>query len=478
MLLRMRISLTSWLPIVVLPVMLLVGCDTTAPSPAVKPNAPTVGQVPSPALVPGVSAAMNTAGFWIGRHPDPDRLVMSGPEVAAFNSRIRETDSSVTDIVDFSETADGEKLRTDLNASLSQVKSHGYYLAGGKQPDDAWWQSLQDNMDLAAIEPKVRVRFGLITGFCDHRVLPVTEGLFREDLNLSFDRLQDSTLDVGAPVVILHRSRDGRWLYAIGETLRGWVLAESVALCERDVLKAHVRAEKFAVVTAAKADLYTDENLRRYLGRAQMGTRLAVTQGDDPAKIRVLIPSRTQDGTCMVKDAYVQRTEVSLGYLPYTPRTILGQAFKLLHTPYGWGGLFGEQDCSRFLQEIFATVGLVLPRNSSDQAHVGRLIYENPQTGSAEEKRAVLREHGAAALTLLRMNGHIMLFLGFVDDRPYIIHDLWGYAIDESTVAVVNHVAVTPADLGSSASGSLLDRINIIRVLDAAGIKSSTNSRE
>jgi len=312
------------------------------------------------------------------------------------------------------------------------------------------------------------VDFGLIVGYCDHRILPVVEGLYRANLDLNFDRLQDSTLDVGAPVAILHRSRDGRWVYAVGETLQGWVQAENVALCEREIVRDYVQAGKFAVITAAKADLWSDENLHSHLVRAQMGTRLAVTEDSDPDKLCVLVPSRDRDGVCVMKTAYIQRNEASLGYLPYTSRTIIQQAFKLLNTPYGWGGLFGEQDCSRFVQEVFATVGLILPRNSSEQGRVGREIYANPQVGLAAEKRAILSEHATGGLTLLLMNGHIMLFLGSVDGRPYIIHDLWGYAIDESTTAVVNRVAVTPADLGNGPAGALLDRVNSIRMLDAS----------
>jgi hypothetical protein len=454
--------------IAILPAVLWVGCAAPEPAPAAKPDAPVGRQVPSPALAPGTSAAMNTPGYWIGRHPDPDRLVMTEAEIVAFNERTRRSDNTVVDVVRFEDPVDSERLKADLHTGLDQVKSRGYSLACGRQPDDVWWQSLEDNMGLAAIESQVPVGFGLISGFCDHRVLPTTEGLYREDLDLNFDRLQDSTLDVGAPVAVLHRSRDGRWLYAVGETLRGWVAAESVALCERDALTRHVRAEKFAVVTAAKADLFADERLRVHLGRAQMGTRLAVERDDGGSgTLAVLVPSRNQNGICTMTTAYVQRTDANPGYLPYTARTILNQAFKLLHTPYGWGGLFGEQDCSRFIQEVFATVGLVLPRNSSEQAKVGRLIYANTWIGLADEKRAALREQAVPALTLLRTNGHIMLFLGFVDGRPYILHDLWGYSVDESTTAVVNRVAVTPADLGNSPSGSLLDRVNTIRTLDA-----------
>ncbi|MEN6427085.1 MAG: SH3 domain-containing protein [Phycisphaerales bacterium] len=444
--------------IVVLPAALLIGCDALAPVPAIR-------QVPSPALVPGVSAVMNTPGYWIGLHPDPDRLVMTAAEIAAFNRQIREDDLGVAGIVDFNDTVDGEKLKADLIAGLGLIRGSGYSRADGRQPDDGWWQSIEDNLNLAAVGPEITVRFGLIVGFCDHRVLPTTEGLYGSDLNLNFDRLQDSTLDIAAPVAVLHRSRDEQWLYVVGETMRGWVSSERVALCEREIVERYVRAEEFAVVTAAKADLYADENLRNHVGRVQMGTRLAAAQDDGPNAFRVFVPSRDQDGACTLETAYIQRIEASLGHLPYTPRTIINQAFKLLHTPYGWGGLFGEQDCSRFVQEVFATVGLILPRNSSEQARIGREIYANPQIGLVEDKLAALDGH-AAALALLRLNGHIMLFLGSVNGRPYVIHDLWSYDIDESTVAVVNRVAVTPADLGSGPAGTLLDRVNTIRVLD------------
>lgn len=455
----MRMPIHIRLLSVVLPATLLAGCKALAP-------VPTARQIPAPPLVPGVHAAMNTPGYWIGRHPDPDRLVMTDAEISVFNRRTRNADLGVVEVAGFDETVDGGKLKTDFIDCLGSIRGQGYYLADGRQPDDAWWRSIEANMNLAAIEPEVRVDFGLIVGYCDHRILPVVEGLYRANLDLNFDRLQDSTLDVGAPVAILHRSRDGQWLYVVGETMRGWVQAENVALCEREIVKTCVRAEKFAVVTAAKADLWADENLRSHLGRAQMGTRLAVTDHSDPDKLCVLVPSRDRDGVCVMKTAYIQRTEASLGYLPYTPRTIIQQAFKLLNAPYGWGGMFGEQDCSRFVQEVFATVGLILPRNSSEQGRVGREIYANPQVGLAAEKQAILSERATGGPTLLLMNGHIMLFLGSVDGRPYIIHDLWGYAIDESTTAVVNRVAVTPADLGNSPAGALLDRVNTIRVLD------------
>lgn len=454
--------------IVILLTTLLSACATTKTMPIAKPGVPVITQVPAMSLVPGTSADMNTPGYWIGQHPDPDRQVMTYTEIAAFNAQTLKNDNSIADIATFNDTVSGEKLKAELSARLGFIKVSGYYLAGGKQPDKTWWKRLKDNLNLGAIESQVTVRFGLITGFSDQRALPLTQGLYRKDSNLSLDRLQENTLDIAAPVAVLHQSRDGLWLYVAAATTRGWVRADRVALCEHDILKDYIWSEKIAIVTAANADIFADENLRIFVGRVQMGAKLTVLEDSDAKKFRVLVPTRNQDGTCTMKAAYVQTSEARLGYLPYTPRAIINQAFKLLHTPYGWGGQFGEQDCSRFLQEVFATVGLILPRNSAQQALVGRLIYANPKKGAVGDKLTILSQHAIPALTILYMNGHIMLFLGFVDGKPYIIHDLWGYNIDKSTIAVVNRVVVTQINLGKGSSGSLLDKINTIRVLDTS----------
>ena len=263
--------------IVILLTTLLSGCATIKTMATAKPGVPVISQVPSLALVPGTSAAMNTPGYWIGQHPDPDRLVMTDTEIAAFNAQTIKTDGGIADIANFSDTVSGEKLKSEISSQLSSIKASGYYLASGKQPDKTWWKRLKDNLNMDAIEPEVKVRFGLITCFSDHRTLPLTQGLYRKDRNLSIDRLQDNTLDIAAPVGVLHQSRDGLWLYVAAATTRGWVRAESVAVCEHDILKDYVQAEKMAIVTAANADIFADENLQNMRGTRPDGRQTSGT---------------------------------------------------------------------------------------------------------------------------------------------------------------------------------------------------------
>ncbi|MGE5307930.1 MAG: C40 family peptidase, partial [Deltaproteobacteria bacterium] len=168
----------------------------------------------------------------------------------------------------------------------------------------------------------------------------------------------------------------------------------------------------------------------------------------------ILFPVRDSRGGLRESEGSLPRESVSVGFLPYTQRTILVQAFKLLGAPYGWGGSGGEQDCSSFLQEIFSTVGIRLPRNSSEQAKAGS---------------AVDLPSAVPAITILGMKGHIMLYLGEYEDNPYAIHAVWAYrepGPSGDIIRKIGRVAVTPLSLGEgSKKGSWQKRINSIKTL-------------
>lgn len=57
------------------------------------------------------------------------------------------------------------------------------------------------------------------------------------------------------------------------------------------------------------------------------------------------------------------------------PGNILAEAKAMLGRPYLWGGTSGKAyDCSGFTKTVFYLNGLILPRDASQQVHVGQLI--------------------------------------------------------------------------------------------------------
>jgi len=102
--------------------------------------------------------------------------------------------------------------------------------------------------------------------------------------------------------------------------------------------------------------------------RLPMGSLLGLVEEEDD-RILVALPSG--------KKGEVPKGSTKKEPLPppSAPEEVISLAEKLLGIPYLWGGTssFGF-DCSGFIQFIFRLNGLLLPRNSKDQALFGREI--------------------------------------------------------------------------------------------------------
>ena len=424
----------------------------------------------APVLLPGTRPEMNTPGFWISLHPNPDDVVMSAEEIQLFNVHIRDEFECVKDISQYPLLYPGAWLQDSLKGSLKSISKRGYYGPGGKKVRAKFFRRIEANMDLAKIPEEVAVQFGFIAAYAAQRLLPTSTSLYSRKMNLAFDRLQNSALDIGTPIAIYHVTADGEWFYGVSPISSGWVEAEKVAICSLMDLTGHMCSSPFAVVTSAKADIFLDPALRNYHTRTRMGARFPLKVGEGQAAVEILIPSRLKDGSCKFISAFVRKSDVHKGYLPYTPRNVILQSFKLLNAPYGWGGMYGEQDCSRFIQEVFAPMGIMLPRNSTLQSKVGTPVAFFNDGDSEQDKIAILSDRILSGASTLWMEGHIMLFLGVVDGCPYAIHEIWGYSQPYwlgERVRIVNRAVVTNLRLGEgSLAGSLLERLKTIRVVD------------
>lgn len=431
----------------------------------------------APTLLPGTERAMKTAGFWAARHPSPDRVILDRQGITELNRQIQDDLELTRDIPRLASPVPGEEVRSKIQELLDYHAGRCRYHENGSVVASRFYADTEEYMNLKAVPSNIDLRYGLIVRYTDQRVFPTAAPLYAKKHDRDFDELQNSALDIGTPVAVAHATPDGKWYYVIDQLNAGWVPVDAVALCTLEEMHRFTEVEPFAVVTRAKGALFRDAGMRMYHDYARMGTRLPLS-GKDSGIATVRLPLRGEDGTLSEETGYIREEDIHEGYLPYTPRVILRQAFELLNAPYGWGGMYGEQDCSRFVQEIFATVGIALPRNSSKQAKVGELIGEYPDDAANEKKRGALSEKAIGGCTLLYLPGHIMLFLGMVDGNPYAIHSTWGYREPtwwSDRVRVINRVAVTNLSLGAgSRKGSYLDRLRSARTITSSDTQGGT----
>lgn len=423
----------------------------------------------APSLLPDTERRMKTAGFWVARHPFPDRLILTAEEISALNRMIVDDLELMKDITRLPDPFAGDDLLAALDEDLSRYMGKQLFMRDGSHASYSFFREVQENMNKTAVPSQIPVRYGLVVRYAGQRALPTDEALCAVPMDIDFEEIRNNSLDVGTDVAVMHESADGKWLYVVDKMHRGWMAKEAIAFCTGKELTAYRESPRFVVVTVPKGDIYGNRELTEYVDYARMGTRLPIAGEPGTDTVDVVIPVRNSDGTVSFQTASMRTSEVHIGYLPYTPRTIILQAFLMLNEPYGWGGMYGEQDCSRFIDEIFATVGIMLPRNSTKQARVGRLIAEYAGNASGHEKREPLCRECVGGITIMQLKGHVMLFLGCVNGKPYAIHDTWGYrerVWRGDRVRVINRVAVTGLSLGEGTkNGSYLDRLMAVRML-------------
>jgi hypothetical protein len=422
----------------------------------------------APAVLPRTERMMKSPGFWIARLPAADDILLDAEGIFRFNETLVNELKLTKDLTKLGPVCSGEELKGELLDALKTIQKSVRFDKNGFRVRGSYFKRQKNNMGLAAIAPRVTVRYGFIFRYADQRILPTDDILTAEPGDIEFDELQNSSLDIATPVAVVHESKDGAWVYAHTASSSGWVKKSCVVFCAKEEFKKFIETKPFARVINAKADIYFDPQLRTYYDYVRMGALFPVTTIDQNVA-QVVIPFPGVKGTFTERLAYLKREDVSLGDLVYTPRTIIRQAYKLLNAPYGWGGMGGEQDCSSFIQEVFATVGINLPRNSSEQGKIGHSLGEfKSKTADAQKYNVLANALGGA--TIIQLKGHVLLYLGTYNGQPYAIHETHGFGQKIGWFShgrILNRVVVSDLLLGKgSKKGSLLERIVAIRAVE------------
>lgn len=375
------------------------------------------------------SGDKNTPAFWIERLSSPDAVVMGPAQIAALNTQILSRVDQMADIETMPDAISGGKLRDwllfDPAPDFAMVKR---YTASGAKLSKKNINALSSSINIEAVAAFNPVRFGRVVIRADIRGFPTDAVVLRRPGENSFDTLQYSSIYPPTPVALLHISKDGKWGFFQTPFTRGWIKLDKVAFSSRSGVAASAEP---LVITGSSVAVYDDSGLSISRVVLPMGTILDIVS-EDAAAWQVRLPARDAGGNELSwTAAYVDKNaDAHKGFLPYTQRTIITQAFKMLGERYGWGGLSGRRDCSEFLRNTFATVGVRLPRNSQQQLNSG-IVMSSDDGGvvkSAALKAALTGAQALQGMTFLVTSAHIMLYLGTdAEGSPYVIHQAHGY---------------------------------------------------
>lgn len=259
---------------------------------------------------------------------------------------------------------------------------------------------------------------------CSARALPTHAPLFNNPQHpgqgFPFDQLQHAALPANTPVLITHQSSDRAWVFVETAAVYGWVAADAVAEVTKEQID---RIEAFPLVGVVEDNhpVFDSDNQWRFNGRTGM-LLPAVQQSSQEATL--LIAVADEKHRARLCEATIATEAVASLPVPLTPANLAKVAKPMMGQPYDWGEQFGGRDCSATIRDLFAPFGLWLPRNSSQQAEVGTIISLS-ELSPKQREQAILQQ-GIPFLTLIRLPGHIMLYVGEYQDRAVVLHTLWG----------------------------------------------------
>ncbi len=312
-----------------------------------------------------------------------------------------------------------ETLLAKINAiSIIPTSKRYIKISDGlyKEADPAYYSHLINNINFDAINDTPDIRYGFITKRTPLKTFPSKDEAF-STTSSAHDRFLESTLYPFEPVAILHESSDGEWIFIKMYNYEGWVLKDNVAETSIDVLRLYEDNDKFVVISVPKA--FTSYSMTEL----DMGCLFPLVNEHDNY-YTVLCPKRDYNGKLCFSFGYISKQNANIGYLQYTQKHILIQAAKFINEPYGWGGMNGYRDCSALVMDIYRSMGIKLKRNT-DQQELMSPYSLNVRSLTKDEKENVLIKQPAGSL--LFMDGHVMLYLGYIENKPYILHDVTGY---------------------------------------------------
>jgi cell wall-associated NlpC family hydrolase len=292
-----------------------------------------------------------------------------------------------------------------------------------KRHSMAWLKKLEQNAALEnypnTLQPAITTRNTNL------RMLP-TQGphFYSSDGDIAgwpFDNLQISSVPASTPVLICHLSADKSWALVETNFAFGWMPVEDYALVDDNFLKKW-ETGRYAVVIQDKTSVFDAEG--HFILRTSIGQMFPLV-GEITDKSEIFIAAADENNHAIVKHGFVSPQIIALKPLPFTYANAVKIANELIDEPYGWGGLYGNRDCSAMTRDFFAPFGVWLPRHSEDQVKkVG--TYVDLQKLAPEQKEKIILEQGIPYLSLLWRKGHVMIYIGEENGRALIFHNVWG----------------------------------------------------
>ncbi|MBN2870897.1 MAG: SH3 domain-containing protein [Campylobacterales bacterium] len=437
---------------------MIAGCGTHTPLPQ-PPLAPVHKTEPS---VPAPSLALNPTDPYCCTLPQ--ELDVSSPVLGPKINDLERFEQSVVPYVEQS-GVDRESLLdvqknfdkayytpwsytappiTAMEASWPLRSFRGGYGSNLRPLPPMWFQEMAVQANFEAFGTLNQKAIAL--RWMDLRALPTPKPLYRDPSlpgeGYPFDMLQNSSVNYQEPLFISHTSIDGAWSYVFSNSASGWVPSDGITPID-EATADKIRSSEKLFVMEDNVPLYDSAN--RFVAYSRIGMVLPIEKEQQYEYYALAFESGGS------KSVSIHKTAARIGTSRLNREDLARIGEQMLKNTYGWGGMYGERDCSSMIRDMYTPFGIWLPRNSASQAKRGEVI--SLEGLSNEEKLSVIKTKGIPFETIVYLKGHVLLYAGTYQENVLMMHNVWGIrTIDKAGKKgrqIVGKAVISTLELGS-----------------------------
>lgn len=249
---------------------------------------------------------------------------------------------------------------------------------------------------------------------------PRFDDFYAAGSNYPFDTLQVTALWANTPVYVCHVSSDGAWAYVESAAASGWMNVGDLAYVDEPFIRAWGQ-HPLAALTADNVPFVDAGGVFRF--RTHLGAVFPMVS-ESAEGIEVLVAVGQEGNRAAAVSVRLGRGCAAAMPMAMTPANLARLANVMMGQPYGWGGMYEDRDCSATLRDLYTPFGLLLPRNSGEQALAGQVTALGSLGGPAKER--MILERGVPWMTFLNAPGHIVLYLGKTGGKAIVLQNAWG----------------------------------------------------
>ncbi len=267
---------------------------------------------------------------------------------------------------------------------------------------DGDMKKVMDNRNVGEIKDNAEVGYAFTKKSTNMKMLP-TNSMFQKSAGSDFDYNQYTRLGAFAPLIILHKSSDDKFLYVQADHMRGWVEVADVNIVDANSFTKYFSLPYLQVVADDVVIGGTTYNI---------GDKVPLISSNGDTFL-TFTPMLETAEAMNAGGGYEQGTQ------KYSDDMMKYMISGLLGVPYDWGGRLGDRDCSAFVRDLWLVFGVDLPRNTGLQVQVGKELIGKPE--SKAEFFKVL-DDAKPFKTLIFFNGHVIMYGGKAGGDYIIFH--------------------------------------------------------